>query len=393
MAHLEVEGRRREDQARDGTGLPSPDEPPHRDRSRHAAERRDERRERGARLRHAAEGQRGRRHRPEEELGLVQVVSASDLGDQPSAVVEDVLGQERESRFVRRPEGAAPRGGGDEHRGKDQHAENRGARTPQAAAHRPSGYTIQGSGAGAAVVSARARLESGQEDHGGACVGELTGGQAVVELLKAEGVRYIFGIVGATFLDVLDALYDDRSVEYINVRHEQAGAFMADGLARVTGLPGVCLVTSGPGATNLLTGVAAAHVAHSPVVVLVGGISLEHSQKDAFQEFDLVRMFRPVTKLAVQIGKPDRIPELLRAALRTAMTGRRGPVFVEIPRDVLNDQVLNAAVRDPGTYRVIHAQPPHPDPIREAARPLRRGARSPLLAGRRRGGGGGRVAG
>src|SRR5262249_4068694 len=76
-----------------------------------------------------------------------------------------------------------------------------------------------------------------------------TGGKAGGELLKAEGVRYIFGIVGATFLDVLDTLYDDRSVQYINVRHEQAGAFMADGLARVTGRPGVCLVTAGPGAT------------------------------------------------------------------------------------------------------------------------------------------------
>lgn len=80
---------------------------------------------------------------------------------------------------------------------------------------------------------------------------------------------------------------------------------MADGLARVTGLPGVCLVTSGPGATNLLTGVAAAYVAHSPVVVLVGGISLAHQQKDAFQEFDLVSMFRPMTKLAVQFPPPS----------------------------------------------------------------------------------------
>ena len=94
---------------------------------------------------------------------------------------------------------------------------------------------------------------------------DWTGGRAVVELLKAEGVRQIFGIVGSTFLDVLDTLYDDSSVEYINVRHEQAAAFMADGLARVTDRPGVCLVTSGPGATNLLTGVAAAYVAHSPV--------------------------------------------------------------------------------------------------------------------------------
>jgi len=178
---------------------------------------------------------------------------------------------------------------------------------------------------------------------------EWTGGRAVVELLKAEGVRHIFGIVGSTFLDVLDTLYDDSSVEYINVRHEQAAAFMADGLARVTDRPGVCLVTSGPGATNLLTGVAAAYVAHSPVVVLVGGIALDHYQKDAFQEYDLVGMFRPVTKQALQINKAERIPELLRGALRTAMSGRQGPVFVEIPRDVLSGTLPPAAALAPAT--------------------------------------------
>lgn len=212
-------------------------------------------------------------------------------------------------------------------------------------------------------------------------MGGLTGGQLVVDLLKAEQVRYIFGIVGATFLDVLDALYDDRSVEYINVRHEQAAAFMADGLARVTGLPGVCLVTSGPGATNLLTGVAAAYVAHSPVVVLVGGIALEHYQKDAFQEFDLVSMFRPVTKLALQIHEAERIPELVHAALRTAMSGRRGPVFVEIPRDVLNTAVPPAVVPALGQYRVSHPQPPHPEAIREAVRRLQRAERPLLIVG------------
>jgi len=212
-------------------------------------------------------------------------------------------------------------------------------------------------------------------------MGDMTGGRAVVELLKAEQVRYIFGIVGATFLDVLDALYDDRSVEYVNVRHEQGAAFMADGLARVTGLPGVCLVTSGPGATNLLTGVAAAYVAHSPVVVLVGGIAVEHYQKDAFQEFDLLGMFRPVTKWAVQITQPDRIPELLRAALRTAMSGRRGPVLVEIPRDVLNDTVSSSSALPPSSYRSTHPPVPHPDAIREAARLLRDAQRPLLLAG------------
>jgi acetolactate synthase-1/2/3 large subunit/sulfoacetaldehyde acetyltransferase len=206
-------------------------------------------------------------------------------------------------------------------------------------------------------------------------------GRAVVELLKAEQVKYVFGIVGATFLDVLDALYDDKAVEYINVRHEQAAAFMADGLARVTDLPGVCLVTSGPGATNLLTGVAAAYVAHSPVVVLVGGVSLEHLQKAAFQEYDLVSMFRPVTKLAIQITKTERIPELLRDALRLAMSGRRGPVFVEIPRDVLNDQTLAAEVLPPYRYRATHPQPPHADAIREAARLLRQAERPLMLVG------------
>ncbi|HEV8530618.1 MAG TPA: thiamine pyrophosphate-binding protein [Methylomirabilota bacterium] len=210
---------------------------------------------------------------------------------------------------------------------------------------------------------------------------ERSAGRAVVELLKAEQVRYIFGIVGSTFLDVLDALYDDRSVEYINVRHEQAAAFMADGLARVTDVPGVCLVTSGPGATNLLTGVAAAHVAHSPVVVLVGGVDLDHYRKDAFQDFDLVSMFRPVTKLAIQIPSPGRIPELLRAALRAAMTGRRGPVFVEIPRNVLNDQTLPGGELAPGGYRVTHPLPPHPDAIAEAARLLRQAERPLLLVG------------
>jgi len=210
---------------------------------------------------------------------------------------------------------------------------------------------------------------------------DWTGGRAVVELLKTEGVRQIFGIVGSTFLDVLDRLYDDSSVEYINVRHEQAAAFMADGLARVTDRPGVCLVTSGPGATNLLTGVAAAYVAHSPVVVLVGGIALDHYQKDAFQEYDLLGMFRPVTKQAILINKAERIPELLRGALRTAMSGRQGPVFVEIPRDVLNKTLPAATALPPGSYRVTHAQPPHADAVREVAQCLRRAERPLLLVG------------
>src|SRR5262245_11215418 len=157
---------------------------------------------------------------------------------------------------------------------------------------------------------------------GGRIVSEMRAGQAVIELLKIEQVRHLFGIVGSTFLDVLDVLYDDKSVEYVNVRHEQGGAFMADGLARVTGAPAVCLVTSGPGATNLVTGIAGAHVAHSPVVAIAGGSALAQQGRDGFQELDLVGLFRPVTKLSVQVTQASRIPDMLRLAFRTAMTGR-----------------------------------------------------------------------
>ena len=202
---------------------------------------------------------------------------------------------------------------------------------------------------------------------------DLTGGRAVVELLKAEQVRYIFGIVGATFLDVLDALYDDRAVEYINVRHEQAAAFMADGLARVTGTPGVCLVTSGPGATNLLTGVAAAYVAHSPVVVLVGGIASEHYGKDAFQEFDLVGMFRPVTKLARadHRGRPHS-----RAAPRGPARGHERPARARLRRDPARraERARLPAVGGVSAGELSGhpcPQPPNPEAIRAGRAPGR----------------------
>jgi len=209
----------------------------------------------------------------------------------------------------------------------------------------------------------------------------MSAGRAVIELLKMEQVRHIFGIAGATFLDVLDVLYDDKSIEYINVRHEQGAAFMADGLARVTGLPAVCLVTSGPGAMNLLTGIGAAHAAHTPVVAITGGPMSYNYFKDSFQEFDLVNIFRPVTKLSVMVNKPERIPEILRHAFRIAMAGRKGPVFVEIPRDILNNQTVQAEMIPPELYRPAHPPQPHPDAIEKAARLLCDAERPLLLIG------------
>ncbi len=209
----------------------------------------------------------------------------------------------------------------------------------------------------------------------------MNSGKAMIELLKAEGIRHLFGIVGSTFLDVLDVLYDDTDIEYINVRHEQGASFMADGLARVTGLPAACLVTSGPGATNLLTGISAAYVAHSPVVAIVGGPVAANYSRDAFQELDLVNMFKPVTKLSVLVNKPERIPEIMRLAFRTAMSGRKGPVYVEIPRDVLNQQEIEDPVIAPQHYRSTTADLPHPDAIQQAVTVLKQAERPLLLVG------------
>src|SRR2546425_12028320 len=114
----------------------------------------------------------------------------------------------------------------------------------------------------------------------------MRAGQAVIELLKVEQVRHVFGIVGSTFLDVLDVLYDDKSVEYINVRHEQGAAFMADGMVRVSGLPAACLVTSGPGATNIIILMTPAFAGHSAVVAIAGGLALGQVMKAAVQAFD-----------------------------------------------------------------------------------------------------------
>jgi thiamine pyrophosphate-dependent acetolactate synthase large subunit-like protein len=151
--------------------------------------------------------------------------------------------------------------------------------------------------------------------------------------LRVEGVKHVFGIVGSTFLEVLDRLDDDSSVEYINIRHEQAAAFMADGLARVIDRPGVCLVTSGPGATNLMTGVAAAYVAHSPVVVLVGGHRARSLPEGRLSG---IRPARGADQQDRAVGD----------AVKTAL-GAGAPAIIEIPIDPDEFPTPAAAVRRP----------------------------------------------
>ena len=176
-------------------------------------------------------------------------------------------------------------------------------------------------------------------------------GEAIVELLRQEGVSHIFGIVGSSFLDILDPLYDRDDLKFIGVRHEQGAALMADGFSRISGAPSVCLATNGPGVLNLTYGIGSAYVAHSPVIVLAPSASREHQYRNSTQEFDQVALFKPITKAAFPINKIERLPDALRHAFRVATSGKMGPVLLDIPRDLLPGGEVDLELLPPETYR------------------------------------------
>ncbi len=157
--------------------------------------------------------------------------------------------------------------------------------------------------------------------------------ELLVACLEEEGVEYIFGIPGEENLDVMDALLDSN-IRFITTRHEQGAAFMADVYGRLTGRAGVCLATLGPGATNLLTGVADANMDHAPVVAIAGQAGTERLHKESHQVLDLVNIFQPVTKYASQLLTPDTIPEVIRKAFKTAQSEKMGACFIEFPENI-----------------------------------------------------------
>ena len=179
----------------------------------------------------------------------------------------------------------------------------------------------------------------------------INAGEAVIEMLRQEGVSHIFGIVGSSFLDILDPLYDDDSMQFVGVRHEQGAALMADGFSRISGAPSVCLATNGPGVLNLTYGIGSAYVAHSPVVVIAPSASRDHQWRDSTQEFDQVALFKPITKASFPINKIERLPDALRQAFRVATSGKMGPVLVDIPRDLLPGAEIDLDLLPPQTYR------------------------------------------
>ena len=153
---------------------------------------------------------------------------------------------------------------------------------------------------------------------------KMSGGQAAVAALQAEQVRHVFGLIGSATMEMFDALYDASDIDFIGVHDERTGAHMADGYARASGAAGVILAgQNGPGATNLVTGLAQAYAAFSPVVSIAGALSSEHVYRDAFQEVDQQALFKPVTKKTWTVTQTARVPEMFREAFRTALAPRR----------------------------------------------------------------------
>jgi len=164
---------------------------------------------------------------------------------------------------------------------------------------------------------------------------QFTGAEMVVKALAALKVKHIFGYPGGTVLDIYDALFQQSEVEHILVRHEQAATHMADGFARATGEVGVVLATSGPGATNCITGIATAYMDSIPMVVLSGQVPTSLIGDDAFQETDIVGCTRPIVKHSFNCRKVEEIPNIIAKAFYIARTGRPGPVVIELPKDLL----------------------------------------------------------
>ena len=167
---------------------------------------------------------------------------------------------------------------------------------------------------------------------------KLTGGQAAVQSLKKEKTKHIFGLIGSATMEIFDALYHEKDIKFIGVRDERTGTHMADGYARASNRPGVILAgQNGPGATNLVTGIAQASAAFSPVVSIAGFISTKDKIEDAFQGIDQQSLFEPITKKTWTIKETNKIPKIFSKAFNLAMSPRRGPVQINLPRNILSD--------------------------------------------------------
>ena len=206
----------------------------------------------------------------------------------------------------------------------------------------------------------------------------ITGAELFCRSLVEEGVTYLFGYTGGAIMPVYDAFPKYPRLNHIMVRHEQAAAFAAQGVARATNRAGVCISTSGPGATNLMTGIADAHMDSIPLVAITGQVATKVIGTDAFQESDIIGMLVPVTKQAYILDDPYEIPRVVKEAFYLANTGRKGPVNIDFPKDI-----ANAVVPDEGFDTTIRYPVPSPPGINAEqlarARKLMDGAKRPIV--------------
>ena len=205
-----------------------------------------------------------------------------------------------------------------------------------------------------------------------------TGGKILVDQLLIHGADMAFCVPGESYLEVLDALFDVRDrFKLVNARHEAGAANMAEAYGKLTGKPGICMVTRGPGACHAAVGVHTAFQDSTPMVVLVGHVARHQIDREAFQEIDYRQMFGPVAKWAAQIDVTARIPEYIARAFHIATSGRPGPVVLALPEDMLRDQRAAAVV---GPYRAVHAHPGAAD-LAELRRLLAAAERPIMLVG------------
>jgi acetolactate synthase I/II/III large subunit len=203
-----------------------------------------------------------------------------------------------------------------------------------------------------------------------------TASRLLVDCLAAEGCEWVFSVPGEETMDILDALADDDRMRHVTTRHEQGAAFMADVHGRLTGRPAVAMATLGPGATNLVTGIADAFLDRAPMVAITGQTGSDKLHKESHQLVDIPRMLEPVTKWTTRVGRPDAIPETVARAFRTARLEKPGPTHIELPEDIAATRV------DPGLVPLTPSRTYFPEPTDDAiahAASLIAGSSRPLI--------------
>ena len=206
------------------------------------------------------------------------------------------------------------------------------------------------------------------------------GAEIIIDILRCEGVKDLFGIPGGAVIDIFDMLYD-ADINFYLMRHEQAAAHAADGYARATGKVGVCIATSGPGATNLVTGIATAYMDSIPLVALTGQVATKLIGNDAFQEADTTGITRPITKHNYLVRTADELPRILKEAFYLARTGRPGPVLVDLPKDVQQGETNE---KYPDKIELRSYKPTlwgHPGQIKKLANAIKHSKRPVIYAG------------